>query len=51
MDIYTIFKDPVFEDRKTKYLKTSFLPKLIYRFTAIPIKAPIGFFMEYSRLF
>lgn len=51
MDIYTIFKNPVMEDRKTQYFKTSFFSKLIYRFTAIPIKAPTRFFMEYPRLF
>lgn len=42
-------KNSMFMDWKT-IIKMAIVPKLIYRFTAVSIKIPLGFFMEINKL-
>ena len=45
MERYTMFME-----QKTAYFKMTILPKLIYRFNAIPTTTSAGFFVEIDKL-
>ena len=40
----------MFIDRKTQFFKISVIPKLIYKFNAIPIKIMASYFMDVSKM-
>ena len=40
----------MFIDRKTQFFKISVIPKLIYKFNAIPIKIMASYFMDVNKL-
>ena len=40
----------MFIDRKTQFFKISVIPKLIYKFNAIPIKIMASYFMDVNKM-
>ena len=40
----------VFIDWRNYVVKMTVLPKTIYRFNAIPVKIPVGFFIELAQI-
>ena len=40
----------MFIDRKTQFFKISVIPKLIYKFNAMPIEIMVSYFMDVNKL-